>query len=123
MKGRTALAKDLRDRQLIELKDTIKEQSNKIDSLISLLEAANKREEEHIKREKVLQEQIDFLTKKLFGKSSEKRNNDIEGQLNLFNEAEAEQTDSIRPRKNSLPSGSIPVRRNPPMKISLAIFL
>lgn len=92
-KGRTALAKDLRDRQLIELKDTIKEQSNKIDSLISLLEAANKREEEHIKREKVLQEQIDFLTKKLFGKSSEKRNNDIEGQLNLFNEAEAEQTD------------------------------
>lgn len=93
LKGRTALAKDLRDRQLIELKDTIKEQSNKIDSLISLLEAANKREEEHIKREKVLQEQIDFLTKKLFGKSSEKRNNDIEGQLNLFNEAEAEQTD------------------------------
>ena len=87
------MAKDLRDRQLIELKDTIKEQSNKIDSLISLLEAANKREEEHIKREKVLQEQIDFLTKKLFGKSSEKRNNDIEGQLNLFNEAEAEQTD------------------------------
>ena len=52
------MAKDLRDRQLIELKDTIKEQSNKIDSLISLLEAANKREEEHIKREKVLQEQI-----------------------------------------------------------------
>ena len=93
MKGRTTLAKDLRDRQLIELKDTIKEQSNKIDSLISLLEAANKREEEHIKREQVLQEQIDFLTKKLFGKSSEKRNNDIEGQLNLFNEAEAEQTD------------------------------
>ena len=87
------MAKDLRDCQLIELKDTIKEQSNKIDSLISLLEAANKREEEHIKREKVLQEQIDFLTKKLFGKSSEKRNNDIEGQLNLFNEAEAEQTD------------------------------
>lgn len=87
------MAKDLRDRQLIELKDTIKEQSNKIDSLISLLEAANKREEEHIKREKVLQEQIDFLTKKLFGKSSEKRNNDIEGQLNLFNEAEVEQTD------------------------------
>ncbi|MBR4832271.1 MAG: IS66 family transposase [Butyrivibrio sp.] len=86
------MAKDLRDRQLIELKDTIKEQSNKIDSLISLLEAANKREEEHIKREEVLQEQIDFLTKKLFGKSSEKRSDDIEGQLNLFNEAEAEQS-------------------------------
>ena len=84
------MAKDPKDRQLIELKDTIRELNNKINSLIVLLEAANKREEEHIKREKILQEQIDFLTKKLFGKSSEKRNNDIEGQMNLFNEAEVE---------------------------------
>ena len=94
------MAKDLRDRQLIELKDTIKELNATVKNLNALLEAANKRdeenakrEEEHIKREKVLQEQVDFLTKKLFGKSSEKRNNDIEGQLNLFNEAESEQTD------------------------------
>ena len=65
------------------MKDTIKEQNAKIDSLIALLEAANKREQ-------VLQEQIDFLTKKLFGKSSEKRSDDIEGQLSLFNEAEVE---------------------------------
>ena len=84
------MAKDPKDRQLIELKDTIRELNNKINSLIVLLEAANKREEEHIKRERILQEQIDFLTKKLFGKSSEKRNNDIEGQLSLFNEAELE---------------------------------
>ena len=94
------MATDLRDRQLIELKDTIKELNATVKNLNALLEAANKREEEHtkreeehIKREHVLQEQIDFLTKKLFGKSSEKRNDDIEGQLNLFNEAEAEQTD------------------------------
>ncbi len=72
-----------RDLQFRELKDTIKEQNAKIDSLIALLEAANKREQ-------VLQEQIDFLTKKLFGKSSEKRSDDIEGQLSLFNEAEVE---------------------------------
>jgi len=99
-KGKTSLAKDLRDRQLIELKDTIKELNATVRNLTALLEAANKRDEEHakreeeyIKREKVLQEQVDFLTKKLFGKSSEKRNKDIEGQLNLFNEAEAEQTE------------------------------
>ncbi len=72
-----------RDLQFRELKDTIKEQNAKIDSLIALLEAANKREQ-------ILQEQIDFLTKKLFGKSSEKRSDDIEGQLSLFNEAEVE---------------------------------
>lgn len=94
------MAKDLRDRQLIELKDTIRDLNATVKNLNALLEAANKREEEHakreeehIKREKVLQEQIDFLTRKLFGKSSEKRSDDIEGQLNLFNEAEAEQTD------------------------------
>lgn len=33
-------------------------------------------------------EQIDYLTKKLFGVSSERRNDDLKGQLNLFDEAE-----------------------------------
>ena len=84
------MAKDSKDLQLRELKDTIKELNNTIKNLNALVEAANRREEEHIKREEVLQEQIDFLTKKLFGKSSEKRNDDIEGQLSLFNEAEVE---------------------------------
>ncbi len=86
------MAKDVKDLQLIELKDTIKELNNTVKNLNALLEAANKREEEHLKREQILQEQIDYLTKKIFGKSSEKRNDDIDGQLNLFNEAEAEQT-------------------------------
>ena len=86
------MAKDSRDRQLIELKDTIKELHSTIKSLNALIEAANKREQ-------VLQEQIDFLTKKLFGKSSEKRNNDIEGQLgffSLFNEAEVEAEKAVQ---------------------------
>ena len=84
------MARDSRDQQLIELKDTIKELNITIKNLNALVEAANKREEEHVQREKNLQEQIDYLTKKLFGKSSEKRSDDIEGQMNLFNEAEAE---------------------------------
>ncbi len=88
------MASNSKDQQLIELKDTIKELKTTIVALTTAIEAANKREEEHLKREQVLQEQIDYLTKKLFGKSSEKRNDDIAGQLMLFNEAEAEQTDS-----------------------------
>ena len=34
---------------------------------------------------------MDYLTKKLFGSSSERRSNDIPGQQNLFDEAEMEQ--------------------------------
>ena len=84
------MARDSRDQQLIELKDTIKELNTTIRNLNALIDAANKREEEHLQKEQVLQEQIDFLTKQLFGKSSEKRAYDVEGQLSLFNEAEAE---------------------------------
>lgn len=41
-----------------------------------------------------LNQQIEYLTKKLFGKSSEKTK-DCEGQLNLFNEVELEGTESF----------------------------
>ena len=86
------MAKGLRDQQLIELKDTIKTLNTTIKDLKALLEDANKREAEHVKREQVLQEQIDYLTKKLFGRSREKRDEQIEGQMCLFNEPEAEKT-------------------------------
>ena len=48
--------------------------------------------EEKSSHEKVLQEQIDYLTKKLFGASSEGKAIDIPGQMNLFDEAEVEQS-------------------------------
>ena len=93
------MARDSKDQQLIELKDTVRELNITIRNLNALIEAANKREEEHLlkeqehlEREKVLQEQIEYLTKKLFGKSSEKRD-DFEGQMSLFNEAESLKTD------------------------------
>ena len=63
------MARDSRDQQLIELKDTVKELNNTIKNLNALIEAANKREEEYLQKEQTLQEQIDYLTKKLFGKS------------------------------------------------------
>ena len=77
------MAKNPRDQQIIELKDTIKELNKTIKNLNAMIDAANKREQ-------VLQEQIDYLTKKLFGTSSEKKVLDIPGQLSLFDEAEAE---------------------------------
>ncbi len=91
------MAKDFRDQQIIELKDAVKELNKTVKNLNTLLESANKREEEHIKREQVLQEQIDFLTKKLFGRSSERRNDQVDGQMSFsdfFNEPELEKTDS-----------------------------
>lgn len=45
--------------------------------------------------EKALQEQVDYLTKKLFGSSIERRSDDIPGQQNLFDEAEMEQDPSL----------------------------
>ncbi|MCR4598093.1 MAG: IS66 family transposase [Acetatifactor sp.] len=85
------MAKNSKDQQLIELKDTIRELNTTIKNLNAIIEEANRRNAEHEKREQVLQEQVDYLTKKLFGKSSEKRSDDMEGQMSLFNEAEAEQ--------------------------------
>ena len=47
--------------------------------------------DEKFSYEKALQEQVDYLTKKFLGLSSEKRSDDIPGQQKLFDEAEMEQ--------------------------------
>lgn len=86
------MAKDSRDSQIIELKDTIKSLKDTIKGLNETVNKLNATIEADSKREKILQEKVDYLTKKLFGRSSEKRNDDIEGQMSLFNEAEAEKT-------------------------------
>lgn len=69
--------------QIRELKDTISELNQTIKNLQEVIAAGQQ-------REKVLQEQIDYLTKKLFGRSSEKKLGIAEGQLSLFDEAETE---------------------------------
>ena len=74
--------------QLIELKDTITTLNKTMKTLQESLDAALAREEEHVKKEKILQEQVEYLTQKLYGSSSEKRA-PIDGQLSLFNEAES----------------------------------
>ncbi len=74
------MAKNAQDQLIIEFKDTIAELNSTIKDLRTMLAESSE-------RERVLQEQVDFLTKKLFGKSSEKRNDVMEGQMSLFGEA------------------------------------
>ena len=72
-----------------QLNKTIAAQTELIQSLQKTLEA------DRLEKE-TLRQQIEYLTKKLFGTSSEKRK-DIEGQLNLFDEAEQEADPAWKP--------------------------
>ena len=85
------MASSAKDIQLRELKDTILQLNKMMSEQTKLISALQTTIEEKSEHERVLQEQIDYLTKKLFGSSSEKSRLDIPGQLNLFNEAEQEQ--------------------------------
>lgn len=80
------------EKQVIELKDTINNLNKAMATLQKSLDAALAREEEHLREKRNLQEQVDYLTNKIYGSSSEKRskNSGIDGQFNLFDEAEEE---------------------------------
>lgn len=88
------MAPTAKDIQMRELKDTISQLNKAMSEQTELIRSLRQIIEEKTEHEKVLQEQIDYLTKKLFGSSSEKKAVEIPGQLNLFNEAEQEQ-DSV----------------------------
>lgn len=85
------MASSAKDIQLRELKDTISQLKTMMSEQTELIKSLRLIMEEKSNHEKVLQEQVDYLTQKLFGSSSEKRTDEIPGQQNLFNEAEAEQ--------------------------------
>ena len=90
------MASTAKDIQMRELKDTVSQLNKTMSEQTELIRSLRQIIEEKTEHEKVLQEQIDYLTKKLFGSSSEKKAAGIPGQLNLFNEAEQEQDpDSI----------------------------
>ncbi len=78
-----------KDARLIEYKDTISQLNMTIKSqneiILSLKETIASNQEQM----RVMTEKIDYLTNKLFGTSSEKSKT-IEGQYNLFDEAEQE---------------------------------
>lgn len=89
------MAKNSLESRLIEQSDMIMQLNKTILSLQKTIEDMNAREAAVLQENQVLKEQIDYLTKKLFGKSSEKNVCDIEGQMTLFNELEKEQDPSL----------------------------
>jgi transposase len=83
---------EVKDIQLLELKDTISQLNNTINtqneliaSLQKTLEANKSKEEEKDRIIANLQAQLEFLKTRLFGSTSEVRHDLIPGQLNLFN--------------------------------------
>ena len=71
------MASSVKDIQLRELKDTIIQLNKMISEQSELIRTLRESIEEKAEHEKVLQEQVDYLTKKLFGASSEKKVLDI----------------------------------------------
>ena len=90
------MASSAKDIQLRELKDTVSQLKTMISEQTELIKSLRLIIDEKSSHEKALQEQVDYLTKKLFGSSSERRSDDIPGQQNLFNEAEVEQDPSLQ---------------------------
>lgn len=91
------MAPSAKDIQFRELKDTISQlnttirtQNDLILSLQRMLEERNSRDEEKDRIIANLQAQLEYFKQKLFGSSSEKRN-DLPGQLNLFSETVSEE--------------------------------
>ena len=72
--------------KLLEYKDTITQLNTLLTAQTELNRSLQKTVKDLRQDNKNLMEQIDYLTKKLFGTSSEK-SKDIEGQLCLFDEA------------------------------------
>ena len=88
-KEQRTVAASAKDTKLLEYKDTIAQLNTTISAqntlIVSLQETVNNCNTTIAN----LQEQVDYLTKKLFGTSSEK-NADVAGQISLFDEAEKE---------------------------------
>ena len=73
-----------------ELLDTIKGLRSTIENLQITIEDLRKALSESQERERVAKEQIEVMTKRLFGRSSEKHMAQSEGQMDFFNEIEVE---------------------------------
>lgn len=90
----TPSAKDIQFRELkdtiSQLNTTIRTQNDLILSLQRMLEDRNARDDEKDRIIANLQAQLEYFKQKLFGSSSEKRN-DLPGQLNLFSETVSEE--------------------------------
>ena len=83
------MAGNSKDSKILAYKDMINQLNKTISTQTELIQSLQKTLEADRLEKENLHQQIEYLTKKLFGTSSEKRKN-IDGQLNLFDEAEQE---------------------------------
>ena len=83
------MAVSAKDSKFLEQKDLISQLNATIAAQTELIQSLKKDHEADREQIQNLLAQVDYLTKKLFGTSSEKMK-DVEGQLNLFDEAEQE---------------------------------
>ena len=101
------MAKSQKDARLMEYKDIISQLNmtvkNQNEIILSLRDTIASNQEQM----RTMTEQIEYLTKKLFGTSSEKTKN-LEGQYNLFDEAEQEAI----PVDETETAGSVPVKEH-----------
>lgn len=114
------MAQNAKDIQMRELKDLLNELRETNRLLRTALEETRK-EKAVLKQEQAnFKEQVDYLTKKLFGSSSEKGACDIPGQMNLFNEAESEMDPAVKasdvcaaakPPESELPENKVKKKR------------
>ena len=116
LKGEIPVSSDKNDLLLYEQKDSESGQETALAALQEQLSAALSLEAEKDQQIKNLQEQIDYLTRKLFGKKSEKVK-DVPGQMEMFNEAEMYQDpreeENIFPEPEpEKPSGKKPRKTN-----------
>ena len=83
------MAGNSKDSKILAYKDMINQLNKTISTQTELIQSLQKTLEADYLEKENFRQQIEYLTKKLFGTSSEKRK-DIDGQLNLFDEAEQE---------------------------------
>ena len=83
------MAGNSKDSKILAYKDMVNQLNKTISAQTELIQSLQKTLEADRLEKENLRQQIEYLTKKLFGTSSEKRK-DIDGQLNLFDEAEQE---------------------------------
>lgn len=107
------MARSANELQNRELRDTIKVLNGTIEDLRKFLK-------ESAEWEEALKQQIEYLTKKLFGTSGEKRTHESDGQLSLFDEVEQEADPDIpEPEYPEMPDASLKTRRPRSKKVDM----
>lgn len=106
------MAKNSLESRLIEQSDMIMQLNKLILSLQQTVENMNAKEAALLQEISTLKEQNEYLTKKLFGKSSEKKGWDIEGQMKLFNEVEATQDTSLLSKEEETKTVTFTVKKS-----------